>query len=393
MVRLHRSRPLLIAVAAFLWLSVPGPVPMPAAVGSVPQAVSGTWVPPAYLMWRTGGLPPGLTPKLGRLAGVERVVVVAGDTLWMTRSVRASGTVVDAASAPYRIPLEVMATNVRGMTPFLPAAWRDIFTDTLRRGRAIMGESSAALRRLRVGDRVVLRGRHRLTIGAIVPDEVASWSELMVARDVGRSVGVKHDRFALLDMNGQPTESRLARKIDPLLGPGYRPRVRKPGHADFRRQGDAVWPPVLMKEGFGEFAAYPDPQRPGYLRMHPSFVHRHLVSRNVPLLGRFTCHELVFRPLIRAMNRLRNQGHSGAVRNFAGCYNARMVLRMPTAAISHHSWGAAVDINSISNPYGAQPHQPPVLVSAMKASGFTWGGLWTVPDGMHFELVAVAGVG
>jgi D-alanyl-D-alanine carboxypeptidase len=390
MVRLLRTRLLLFALAASLVLSLAAPSDSAIASTSQPLAA---WLPPAYLMWRTGGLPTGLAPKLTRLNGAQHVVVVAGDTLWMTRSVRANGTVVDESPVPYRIPLEVMATNARDMAPFLPGAWRDVVAETFRDGRAIMGESSAALRRLRVGDRVVFKGGDRLTIGAIVPDEVAAWSELMVSRDVGRPMGVKHDRFALLDMTGQPTESQLARRIDPLLGAGYPPRVREPGHAQFRRQGDSVWPPVLMKEGFGEFTAYPDPHRPGYLRMNPSFVNQHLVSRTVPLLGRFTCHELVLPALIRAMKHLRDQGHASAVRNFAGCYNARMVMRMPTAAISHHSWGAAVDINSISNPYGATPHQPPALVSAMDAAGFTWGGRWTVPDGMHFEFVAIDGVG
>jgi hypothetical protein len=127
--------------------------------------------------------------------------------------------------------------------------------------------------------------------------------------------------------------------------------------------------------------------------MSRAFVNEHLVSRSVPLLGRFTCHELVFPPLIRAMKQLRRQGHADAIDNFAGCYNARMVMRVPTGAISHHSWGAAVDINSISNPYGAKPHQPAALVRIMGDNGFTWGGRWTVPDGMHFEFIGIPGVG
>jgi hypothetical protein len=365
------------------------------AVTATPAAMAApaadTWMPPAYLLWRTGGLPTGLTPRLDRLQGTEHVVVVSGDTLWMSRSVRDDGTVVDRRSGRYRIPIEVTATSARDLRPFLPQAWRDEVVGALRDGRGVLGESSAALRRLDVGGRIVFADG-RIVVGAVVPDEVASWSEVMVSRDVGQRLGVRHPRFALLDMSGDPTERELARRIAPLLGPGYPPRVRRPGHAEFRRQADSVWPPVLMKRGFGEFRAYPDPNRLGYLRMQPAFTQDHLASRQVPLLGRFTCHRKVFPPLIAAMRELRSLGRGAVIRNFAGCYNARMVMRRPSGAISHHSWGAAVDINSLTNPYGSPPNQPAILVRVMREHGFTWGGRWTVPDGMHFEFVGIAGL-
>ena len=371
------------AVACVIALTV-----TPAAMAS---PAGGAWMPPAYLMWRTGGLPAGLTPHLDRLQGSEHVVVVSGDTLWMSRSVRDDGTVVDRRSGRYRIPIEVTATSARDLRPFLPQAWRGQVVGALRDARGVLGESSAALRRLDVGDRMVFSDGG-IVVGAVVPDEVASWSEVMVSRDVGRRLGVRHARFALLDMSGSPTERELARRIAPLLGPGYPPRVRRPGHAEFRRQADSVWPPVLMKRGFGEFRAYPDPNRPGYLRMQPAFTQDHLASRQVPLLGRFTCHRKVFPPLIAAMRELRSLGRGEVIRNFAGCYSARMVMRRPNGAISHHSWGAAVDINSLTNPYGLPPNQPAALVGVMREHGFTWGGRWTVPDAMHFEFVGVAGL-
>jgi hypothetical protein len=365
------------------------------AVTATPAAMAApaadTWMPPAYLLWRTGGLPTGLTPRVVRLQGTEHVVVVSGDTLWMSRSVRDDGTVVDRRSGRYRIPIEVTATSARDLRPFLPQAWRDEVVGALRDGRGVLGESSAALRRLDVGGRIVFADG-RIVVGAVVPDEVASWSEVMVSRDVGQRLGVRHPRFALLDMSGDPTERELARRIAPLLGPGYPPRVRRPGHAEFRRQADSVWPPVLMKRGFGEFRAYADPNRLGYLRMQPAFTQDHLASRQVPLLGRFTCHRKVFPPLIAAMRELRSLGRGAVIRNFAGCYNARMVMRRPSGAISHHSWGAAVDINSLTNPYGSPPNQPAILVRVMREHGFTWGGRWTVPDGMHFEFVGIAGL-
>lgn len=374
-----------LVLGALVW-------PLPASVQVSAQAATArAWVPPAYLMWRAGGLPPGLTPKLDALQGSESVVVVAGDTLWMRRTVHAGGAVVDRARGRYRFPIEVMAAKAGDMSPFLPPAWRGAVLDAWRAGRGVLGASSAAIRRLDVGDRMIFPGG-RITVGAIVPDEVVAWSEVMVARKTGHSLGVRHDRFALLRMSGEPTETRLARRIAPLLGPGYRPQVRRPGRAPFRRQGHSVWPPVLMKRGFGEFRAYPDPRRPGYLRMHPSFPQQRLASRRVPLLGRFTCNERVFPPLVSAMRELRRVGRAGAIRNFAGCYSARMVMRRPSGGISHHSWGAAVDINSLTNPYGAPPRQPKVLVRVMTRHGFTWGGRWGVPDGMHFELVDVPGV-
>lgn len=375
-----------IVCGALAWVLLS--VPLAPTTASEP---AGTWMPPAYLMWRTGGLPGGLTPRLDALQGTQAVAVVAGDTLWMRRSTRADGSIVDRTHGKYRFPIEVMAVQTRDWEPFLPGTWRRDVVEALRRGRGVLGASSASLRRLRVGDRIVFRGG-RVVVGAIVPDEVVAWSEVMVARDTGRGLGVRHDRFALLRMGNEPTEAELARRIAPLLGPGYPPRVRRPGHTDFRRQGDAVWPPVLMKRGFGEFLAYPDPNRPGYLRMEPSFVRRSLETRRVPLLGRFTCHERLFPAVIAAMKDLQDQGRTDAIRNFAGCYNARMVMRSPTNAISHHAWGAAVDINSLTNPYGQPPHQPAVLVRVMTRHGFTWGGRWTVPDGMHFEYVDIAGI-
>lgn len=355
-----------------------------AALGSTGRR--GVWLPPAYLAWRTGGLPGGgLQGDLDRIPGVEHVVVVAGDTLWMVRSIRAGGAVVDDPPRPFDIPIESFAVHPRRYSVFVPGAWRDLVMRNLRRGLGVLGETSARLRRLHPGDRMAFHGGRRLTIGAVVPDEVASWSELLVSRAVGERLGVSHNRFALLGMKRTVGSGSLARRIRRVAGPGYPIRVRAPGTVRFRRVADSVWPQVLMKVGFGEFAARPAPGRPGYLDMSGAFVGRSLASRRVPLLGRFTCHRAVFPPLIRAMRELRARGLAGAIHNFAGCYNARTVLRSRTGPISHHSWGAAVDINSIRNPYGAPPHQHPQLVAIMQAHGFTWGGRWTVPDGMHFE--------
>ncbi|MGZ8630925.1 MAG: M15 family metallopeptidase [Actinomycetota bacterium] len=383
---MHRGRSRLVRVAV-LTLAVGAVVSLGSSVhASASASPRGVWLPPAYLAWRTGGLPAGgLQGGLEGLQGVERAIVVAGDTLWMVRSTRAHGTVVDDPPRPFDIPIETFAVDPRRYGAFVPGSSRDTVVDALAHGRGVLGETSAGLRRLDVGDRMVFPGGKRVTVGAIMPDEVASWSELLVSRTVGERLRVTHNRFALLDTGRKVDTAVLARRIHRIVGPGYPIRVRAPGKARFRRVADSVWPQVLMKVGFGEFAARPDPGRPGYLDMSGKFVRRYLVSRHVPLLGRFTCHRAVFPPLIDAMRELKRSGLAGVIHNFAGCYNARTVLRSRTGPISHHSWGAAVDINSIRNPYGQPPRQHPRLVAIMGAHGFTWGGRWTVPDGMHFE--------
>jgi hypothetical protein len=69
-----------------------------------------------------------------------------------------------------------------------------------------------------------------------------------------------------------------------------------------------------------------------------------------------------------------------------GCYNPRFNRGGdPGYSLSRHSWGIAIDFNPSANPYGAAPTLSPGIVEIFKRWGFSWGGNWSVPDGMHFE--------
>jgi hypothetical protein len=114
-------------------------------------------------------------------------------------------------------------------------------------------------------------------------------------------------------------------------------------------------------------------------------VRANIDTQRVPLLGRVTCHLALF-PQIRAVvQQLIDEGLEGTVDSFSGCWSARHINRIPGAGISHHSWGIALDVNVPANPFGAPPDQDPRLVRTFERWGFTWGGRWVVPDGMHFE--------
>lgn len=58
----------------------------------------------------------------------------------------------------------------------------------------------------------------------------------------------------------------------------------------------------------------------------------------------------------------------------------------PQPRISQHAWGLAFDINVPGNQYGATPTLDMRIVEIFRSWGFTWGGDFSTPDGMHFEL-------
>lgn len=65
--------------------------------------------------------------------------------------------------------------------------------------------------------------------------------------------------------------------------------------------------------------------------------------------------------------------------------------------LSLHSFGTAIDINWQSNGYGkrASTDMPPAMIAGIEAVRtndglrvWSWGGRWSTPDFMHFEVVA-----
>jgi hypothetical protein len=74
----------------------------------------------------------------------------------------------------------------RAYAPFVPESARAQVVDALRAGEAVLGTSSAQLRHLTVGGSLTF-DQATVPVGAIVPDPVAGWSEMLVSRTVGRS--------------------------------------------------------------------------------------------------------------------------------------------------------------------------------------------------------------
>jgi hypothetical protein len=75
---------------------------------------------------------------------------------------------------------------------------------------------------------------------------------------------------------------------------------------------------------------------------------------------------------------------------YGGGYNYR--LMRGSNQLSMHAWGCAVDFDPAKNGFGdstpAFANHKPVL-KAFADEGWTWGGRWAKPDGMHWQAADI----
>jgi hypothetical protein len=365
------------------------PAPQEARIRT-PLPLTRPSAPETFLAWVPRGIPDGFAERVERLPIVGRMTVVAEDNVWLARSWSAAGELVDHPARPYRIPLDAAAVDTASFAPFLPPADRSTLA-AVENGEGILGSTSASVRGLGPGAILDFARGERVRIAAVLPDELVGAAELLVSEETGRRIGVRRDRYLLVQpADGRRMTSRsLKRAIQPLLPEGLgvfgRVQVRAPGETPYFRAGDAVLPPVLLKALFGEFGARTLRGQPGYIEVDPAWRRTHLLTTRVPLLGQMTCHRGIVPQLRGAMTELRSAGLGHLLRSFNGCFVPRFISRDPTAMLSHHTWGVAIDMNLVGNYYGDRPHQDRRLVTTLERWGFLWGGDFVVPDGNHFE--------
>ncbi|MFN2590276.1 MAG: M15 family metallopeptidase [Actinomycetota bacterium] len=341
--------------------------------------------PDTLLAWIPGGLPGGFTRRVGRVDGVADVTSVTSGVAWMTASYSAAGDPVDRPSKGLAIPLEVAGIDPDDYGPFVPPSERAALA-AIAQGEGALGETSALLRRLGPGSTVRFGGR-AIRVAAVLPDTSIGAHELVVSKRTAVRLGVTRSRYLLIDPAAGASRVRISAGIRAALPPGDQVQIRGPGETPVFRHGDAVLPQVTLKELFGEFAAAPQPG--GYIRIDPAWASRHIVTTTVPLLGTVTCHRALIPQLRGALQEVARRGHAALIDpgDFGGCYSLRFLNRNPAAGLSHHAWGVALDVNVSANPFGRTPTQDSRLVSIFERWGFTWGGRWLLPDGMHFEFV------
>jgi D-alanyl-D-alanine carboxypeptidase len=229
-------------------------------------------------------------------------------------------------------------------------------------------------------------GGATVQVGAIAPDDAVGWSELLVNRDIGQRLGIEHERYLLAFGDDGLTLPRFTSDVRSLIPSDSDLRTVPPGGTRYVRVASGVNPPVVFKQVFGEFDAYPRTDDPVYLNMDHAWYETHIQTRNVPIFTQpVTCNRAFFPALVGALKDVQAAGLASEIHTYSGCYAARTVARSSIAPPSNHAYGAAIDINAPENPYGGTPTMDPRIVRIFEKWGFIWGGRFLIPDGMHFE--------
>lgn len=99
---------------------------------------------------------------------------------------------------------------------------------------------------------------------------------------------------------------------------------------------------------------------------------------------RIYCNKDMVAPLTAAFQNLIKTGFVKELKTWDGCFNIRK--KRGASSPSLHSFGVAIDVNAAWNGFGAKPTLSAGFVKCFTDAGFTWGGTWSKPDGMHFQL-------
>jgi hypothetical protein len=295
-------------------------------------------------------------------------------------SVRRAEVAIQLAPAGFGYPL--LTAAIDPAAPIVSDAVRTV----LARGEAAMGELTASIRGAQVGDLLDLEpltgGTVTVRIGAIVSDRELFNSELMLGKPTAVQLGI--DRPFAIVAYGEGIDRVEAS----IRGSVFDPAIRIDGLID-----DVLSDPVLsvasVKARFGEFAIRD--AGGDQVEIDPAWVDANIVDVDLAPLGLFRCHRLVV-PYLRGVV---SELHRSSVIQLldpvdfqlaGGCYNPRFNRGGdPGYSLSRHAWGIAMDLNPSSNPYGSAPTLPLAVVEVFRRWGFSWGGTWGTPDGMHFE--------
>ena len=251
----------------------------------------------------------------------------------------------------------------------------------IRDNKIVISELTASRYELNVGDYVNLVGLNSeiipIEVGKVIKDSKIGWFEGVVNKELGFKLGIYRNIQAII------WDSHINENFLIELHKNINYKKVKLTFRENRVNKNWVLPTALVKEMFGDFQIK---ERDGvWITTEPEWREENIQNKRMPILGITRCHRLMWEPLEGALNQILEEGLEEYLsieewRSSGGCYAPRRINRFDAGgSISRHAWGIAIDINTKSS-------YPPRIVQIFNDWGFAWGGTWTSPDEMHFEL-------
>lgn len=326
---------------------------------------------PAFLLKFDDAIPPTRAEKA---AGIRGVAVTVPMTVAERRVEGPAGIATLRVGAVDPLLFRALAPEPTRAAEFVWAA--------LVSGEAVVTfEAAESLGVEGSGDVTV--GRTPLRAGAIADNGVPNLADVLVADFVGEDAGLPGPRLLAVGVQDPGRTAATGRAL----------RERFPD-AEVRRllgdEPDRIEPgaPEVVGSSSGgligtlHFEVLED----GFIRPDPAWVSANIAYADVPILGSVTCHRLLIPQLHAALTEIERAGLAKEIYQYGGCYVPRFIDRDPSKPLSMHAFGLAIDVNTPTNQLGTTGDMDPRVVEIFERWGFVWGGRWSRPDPMHFEL-------
>ena len=259
--------------------------------------------------------------------------------------------------------------------------YTDEITKLIKENKIIISKLTAEQYSVNIGDKLVLVGMNEIIteveVGEIISDSEIGWFEAVVSKDVGYELGINRNIQAII-WDSKVTENHFVEIYKNIKYKQIRVTFR-----DAKPNKNWVLPTALVKNYFGDFQIK---EKDGtWIIIEPAWRTENIERKEMPIIGRATCNKIMWKPLLGALNQVIDEGLENTLykeefQKSGGCYAPRRINRFNAGgSISRHAWGIAIDINVKSGYH-------PRVVEIFNEWGFAWGGTWTSPDEMHFEL-------
>jgi hypothetical protein len=303
--------------------------------------------------------------------------------------VAASVTKMEVSGPDGTMDLRVAAVDPLEYRSIAPVASNEaefVWTSLLS-GEAVLTFDAAEKLGIDDGGNVELGGGRSIEVGAFADNQTPNIADILVDESVESLGGSRNDQ--VLTVGVQPGTSLDA------LGTALNDEI--PGS-----ELVPLIPPDLMSNPDPLTGAMEDASSgggiigtmnyrildDGFIKPEQAWVDSNIATATVPIIGEVACHRLMIPQLQAALSEIESAGLANELRpdDYGGCYVPRFIDRNPSLPLSMHAFGLAVDINVSTNQLGSEGDMNPRIVEIFERWGFVWGGDWSRPDPMHFEL-------